>query len=81
MCGVEERGEMVSLKTFRIFMHFRRVLRQSESHIFGIFYVIDEKLRGYRPPPQFLLSVERIAKLILKKSVGEGGGVLQPYYC
>jgi hypothetical protein len=35
-------------------------------------------LREYTPPPrQFLLSVERIAKLILKKSVGQGG---RPYY-
>jgi hypothetical protein len=33
-------------------------------------------LRGYTPPPQFLLSVERIAKLILKKSVVHGGGVI-----
>jgi hypothetical protein len=32
-------------------------------------------LRGYTHlPPQFLLNVERIAKLILKESVGHGGG-------
>ena len=31
-------------------------------------------LRGYSPPPQFLLSVERIAKLILKKCGARGGG-------
>ena len=31
-------------------------------------------LRDYTPPSVFLLSVERIAKLIVKKSVGTGGG-------
>ena len=74
MCG--EGGDMVSRKILqllgspkRYFMYCRHVF-----HRFGIFYIIDENIKRLQPPPQFLLSVERIAKLILKKSVVHGGG-------
>ena len=71
-----EGGDMVSgnilqLLGFpkRYFMYFRHVFHRS-----GIFYHIDENIKRLQPPPQFLLSVERITKLILKKSVVYGGG-------
>jgi hypothetical protein len=76
MCG--EGGDMVSRKILqllgspkRYFMYFRHVF-----HRFGIFYIIDENIKRLQPPPQFLLSVKRIAKLILKKIVVHGGGIL-----
>jgi hypothetical protein len=38
-------------------------------------YVIDENIKRLQPPlSQFLLSVERIEKWILNKSVVQGGG-------
>jgi hypothetical protein len=44
-----------------------------------LFYVINEKLRGYVPPPpsQFLLSIGGITKLVLKK---RGDGSHSPRY-
>ena len=64
-------GNILQLLGFpkRYFMYFRHVFHRS-----GIFYHIDENIKRLQPPPQFLLSVERITKLILKKSVVYGGG-------
>ena len=59
---------------------YSSIIRVSETlfhvfHRFGIFYTIDENIkRLHPPPPQFLLSVERITKLILKKCGVRGEG-------
>ena len=71
--GGGAKGEMVSRKRFRIFMHFRHVYDNLKATDLVYFISWMKTLRGYMHHPQFLLSVDRIAKLFRKKRVGQAG--------